>query len=127
IELPRTDLQHPEDVGPLLVRDLAAEAIPAQLEQNDVFGGEQVDGLPRLVREDEGNAPPHRLLLERLIRADEDVHLEALARVEDVEAGAVADGLLDRGEADVVIRSETGDQLHLLSRKRLDAEVGVLR
>jgi hypothetical protein len=45
IELPGPDPQDAQDIRPLSVGTLASQAIPLQFQQDDVLGGDEIDGL----------------------------------------------------------------------------------
>src|SRR5262245_56559406 len=69
VETASLHLQHPQDVRPLLVRGLVAEAIPAQLEEDHVLRRQQVDRRASLLGKAELDAPSERYLLEGHILA----------------------------------------------------------
>src|SRR5437879_824511 len=95
VEPPGLDTEHAAAVAPLAVGRLAAEAEPCEVQEDDVFRGNDVDRFGRFAGDHGRLTAGEDGAAEGRVLADEHIHLEPARQVDDVETGGTPDGVPD--------------------------------
>lgn len=114
-------------IAPLLLARFARHPVPAQLRQEDVFGGG--DRELDLGSEDADRVEPAAVEFRFLELAEggKEVELEGASLVDDVRRPPVPEGIAHVFGVRVVVRPEQGGELLHLTRRHLDEDVDVIR
>ena len=108
------------------LRGLVAQAIPFQLEENDVFRGNEQNRVAAAVLKALGPAPAHGGLVEGPIFPHEHVHFECRGKVNNVEGSSAPHCVLNGEYAQVVLVSERRTKRRFLAREGLRSDVGIV-
>src|SRR5579864_7097922 len=126
VEAPGLGSDDAEDVVPLAVGDLAAEAVPGELAEEGVFGGLDPDGARRILAQGVGRGALHLGAIEGAGAGDEEVHLEARGVVDEIEMRAALDGAAHGLFIQVEVCLEAGGEGREVARHQLGDEVEIL-